>query len=354
MNFEGIDICCPHCRGELEQPSGGQLVCRSCSRRFSIVLGIPDLRVFPDPYIGFAEERAKVGKLVAGFPHFDFEGFIDFYYSITSVVPPQHAQMYKRGLLVGVDRARAWLEAWEAVAGGSAEHGGALLEIGCGTAPLLAAAGGYLPRCGVDIALRWLVVAKKRLEHAGIDLPLICACAEALPFPEPQFDRVVLDSVLEHVKDQAKTLAEAYRVVRGGGALFVATPNRLSIGPDPQTGVWCGSWLPEKWTASIVRRQGGIPPLRHLLTESELATMLFEAGFGTAHLVRLEITKAQRARLSPMQQRLLRLYEGGARVPGLMQFLRRIGPLLHAVARRPQIGQDVERNERGAQSYGAG
>lgn len=349
MDFQGIDICCPLCRGELEQPGGGQLVCLGCSRRFPIVLGIPDLRVFPDPYIGFAEEGAKVQKLAAGYPHFDFEGFMDFYYNITSAVPPQHAQMYKRGLLAGVERARTWLEAWEAAAGGNVERAGALLEIGCGTAPLLVAAGRYALRCGVDIAMRWLVVAKKRLEHAGIELPLICACAEALPFREPQFDRVVLDSALEHVNDQAKTLAEARRVLGGGGALFVATPNRFSIGPDPQTGVWCGSWLPEKWTAAIVRRQGGIPPLRHLLTEAGLAIKLLEAGFGTVKLFRLEITEAQRSRLSPMRQRLLRFYEAGTRVPGFTQILRRIGPLLHAVARRPQIAEEKDPLGGGAQ-----
>ena len=335
MNFNGIDICCPHCRGELEQPGGGQLVCLGCTRRFPITLGIPDLRVFPDPYIGFDDERAKVQKLVAGFPHFDFEGFIDFYYGITSVVPPQHAQMYKRGLLASAGRSRAWLAEWEAAAGGSADRGGALLEVGCGTAPLLEAARGYTPRCGVDIALRWLVVAKKRLEHAGIDLPLICACAEALPFREPQFDRVVFDSALEHLNDQPKALAEARRVLRLAGNLFVATPNRLSIGPDPQTGVWCGSWLPEKWTAAIVRRQGGIPPVRCLLSERELARLLSEAGFEAVNVFRLQITEAQRARLSPLQRRLLNLYEASVRVPGLTQVLRRIGPLLHGVARKP-------------------
>ena len=343
MDYKGIDICCPHCRGELEQPGGGQLVCLGCSRRYPIVLDIPDLRVFPDPYIGFAEERAKVEKLAAGFAHFDFEGFIDFYYGITSVVPPQHAQMYKRGLLAGVDRARDWLAAWETAAGGNAERGDALLEIGCGTAPLLEAAKGYASRVGVDIAMRWLVVAKKRLERAGLDLPLLCACAEALPFRAPQFDRVVLDSALEHVKDQPKTLAEARRVLHFSGALFVATPNRLSLGPDPQTGVWCGSWLPEKWTAAIVRRQGGIPPVRHLLTEGELAILLHEAGFGSVDLFRLQITAAQRARLSPMQQRMLRVYEAGARVPGLTQVLRRIGPLLHAVARKPENSEKILR-----------
>jgi ubiquinone/menaquinone biosynthesis C-methylase UbiE/uncharacterized protein YbaR (Trm112 family) len=335
MNFNGIDICCPHCRGELKQPGGGQLVCLGCARRFPITLGIPDLRVFPDPYIGFADERVKVQKLAAGFPHFDFEGFIDFYYGITSVVPPQHAQMYKRGLLAGADRSRAWLAAWEAAAGGTAERRGALLEIGCGTAPLLESAGGYTPRCGVDIALRWLVVAKKRLEHAGIDLPLICACAEALPFRGPQFDRVVFDSALEHLQDQSKALAEARRVLRPAGNLFVATPNRLSIGPDPQTGVWCGSWLPEKLTAAIVRRQGGIPPVRRLLSERELVRLLSEAGFEAVNVFRLQITEAQRAGLSPLQRRLLNLYEASSQVPGLTQVLRRVGPLLHGVARKP-------------------
>jgi ubiquinone/menaquinone biosynthesis C-methylase UbiE len=344
MNFKGIDICCPHCRSELEQPGGGQLVCLGCRRRFPVVLDIPDLRIAPDPYIGFAEEGAKVQKLAAGFPHFDFEGFIDFYYSITSVVPPQHAQMYKRGLLAGVERARAWLEAWEAAAAGRARPraGGALLEIGCGTAPLLGAASGYAPRCGVDIALRWLVVAKKRLEHAGIDLPLICACAEALPFREPIFDRVVADSALEHMKDQLKTLAEARRVLRPGGSLFVATPNRMSVGPDPQTGVWCGSWLPEKWTAAIVRRQGGIPPVRHLLSRGELARLLVAAGFTEIEIFLPQIPDGQRARFSPFLQRLVRLYEASARLPVGRQILHRIGPLLQAVARNPKMAAMAE------------
>ena len=333
MNFKGIDICCPHCRGDLQRPGEDRLECVSCARQFPIILEIPDLRVFPDPYIGFEEERAKVEKLAAEFPKRDFEGFIDFYYGMTSVVPAQHAQTYKRGLLAGVPRARAWLGAWEAEAGSSAQRG-ALLEIGCGTAPLLQAAGGYARRAGVDIALRWLVVAKKRLEQAGLDLPLICACAEALPFLEPQFDCVVFDSALEHVKDQAKTLDEAHRVLRADGVLFVATPNRRSVGPDPQTGVWCGSWMPKKLTAAIVRRQGGIPPVRRLLSESELAGLLRGAGFERVNLFRLQIAEAQRSRLSSLQQNVLRLYEAGARVPGFKQLLQSIGPLLHAVARK--------------------
>ncbi len=42
--------------------------------------------------------------------------------------------------------------------------------------------------------------------------------------------------------------------------------------------------------------------------------------------------------LSPMQQGKLSLYEAGSRVPGVTQALRRVGPLLHAVARVPSRG----------------
>jgi SAM-dependent methyltransferase len=168
-----------------------------------------------------------------------------------------------------------------------------------------------------------------------MDLPLIAACAEALPFCEPQFDRVVFDSALEHVRDQRRALEEARRVLYKSGCVFVATPNRFSAGPDPQTGIWCGSWLPERWTAARVRRQGGIPPVRRLLSESELAILLFEAGFDCVKLFRPQIPVAQRARLSAIQRGMVQAFEVGSRIPGVTQVLRRVGPLLHAVARRP-------------------
>ena len=208
MNFKGIELCCPQCHGELRRPVTGEMVCQGCARRYPVVLDIPDLRIAPDPYIGIDEEYTKIEKLVARYADFDFEGFVEYYYSITSVVPVHHARAYTRGLLAGEQRARAWLEDWEAASAGAAGtpggSRGALLEVGCGTGPLLVAAERYTPRAGVDIALRWLVVAKKRLERTRADLPLIAACAETLPFREPAFDRVVFDSALEHVRDQRK------------------------------------------------------------------------------------------------------------------------------------------------------
>jgi SAM-dependent methyltransferase/uncharacterized protein YbaR (Trm112 family) len=352
MNFKGIELCCPQCRGDLERPGAAEILCRGCGRRFPVVLDIPDLRLEPDPYIGFEEEHAKIEKLVVRFAELDFEGFVEYYYSITSVVPSHHARAYTRGLLAGEQRAQAWLEDWEAAAGGSLapavhavsppagdppgeESRGALVEVGCGTAPLLVAGSDYAPRVGVDIALRWLVVAKKRLARAGLDVPLIAACAEALPFRGSLFDCAVADSALEHVRDQARVLGELRRVLRPGGRLFVATPNRFSIGPDPQTGVWCGSWMPDTWTAAIVRRQGGIPPLRRLLSAAGLRRLLRVSGFTDIRVFLPRIPAALRAGLSPALRQVVNVYEAALRLPMSRQALRGIGPLLHAVARKP-------------------
>jgi len=337
MLFEGIEICCPRCRDELERPAENVLVCRGCQRRFPMVLGIPDLRVAPDPYIGFEAERAKVDKLVQRFDDYDLEGFIDFYYANTSVVPPQHAALYKRSLLAGVARARGWLDAWEMASGTGMRMNvaeSALLEVGCGTAPLLVAAERYVPRVGVDIALRWLLVGKKRLQQAGLDIPLLCACAEALPFRPSTFDYAVADSALEHFTDQHQALDEMLRAMKPGARLFIATPNRFSIGPDPQTGIWAGSLLPESWTAAIVRRQGGIPPIRRLLSAGQLSRLLSEAGFLGIKVYLPPISAEQRAHFPAPVRAAIALYDAARQLPILRELLRLFGPLLHAVGQR--------------------
>lgn len=333
MNFKGIDICCPHCRAELDRPRENALVCRGCRREFPILLGIPDLRIFPDPYIGIEEDRAKAARLGERFNDFDFQGFVDFYYANTSVVPPQHARLYKRGLLAAPARAENWLACWEAE---GTLRGEELLDVGCGTAPLLSVANRFRTRVGVDIAFRWLVVAKKRLAETGLDLPLICACAEALPFPDKIFDHAVADSTIEHLQDQRKGLAEVRRVLRPGGRLMLSTPNRFSVGPDPHTGVWAGTWLPERWTAALVRRAGGIPPVRQLLSVLALRNLLGDARFHNVRISLPGIPPKQRAQFSPLLRTLTAVYDLLRRLPVSRHLLYLIGPLLQATATRKE------------------
>ena len=112
---------------------------------------------------------------------------------------------------------------------------------------------------GVDIALRWLLVARKRLDEEGLaHVRLVCGCAERLPFCDRGFAGVVAGDVIEHVGDQAATLAEAHRVLVPGGRLFLASPNRFSLAPEPHVQVWGVGYLPRRWMAPYVRWTRGI------------------------------------------------------------------------------------------------
>jgi ubiquinone/menaquinone biosynthesis C-methylase UbiE len=62
-------------------------------------------------------------------------------------------------------------------------------------------------------------LARARVRAPGV--PLVLARAEALPFRDGVFDTVVSGLVLCSVTDPAAALAEARRVLRGGGALRV-------------------------------------------------------------------------------------------------------------------------------------
>jgi 2-polyprenyl-3-methyl-5-hydroxy-6-metoxy-1,4-benzoquinol methylase/uncharacterized protein YbaR (Trm112 family) len=340
MIFNGVEICCPHCRGDLRETGDPptELGCEACGRSFPVICGIPDLRVFPDPYIDMEADRAKGMRVAARLDELSFAELVEYYYSITSVVPPQHARQYTRGLLAAQARAQATLASWAGAAGARSGGLGNVLEIGCGTGPLLVAAAPHAARvAGVDIAFRWLVVARKRLAEAGVDATLICACAEALPFPDDSFDRVLAESAIEHVADQRQALAECYRVTRAGGSVGMSTPNRLSLGPDPQAGVWAGGMLPERWIAAYVRAQGGIPPRRRLLAAGALQRLVEASGFERVKVFLPDIPEGQRRHFSGITGLLMDVYRVARTLPVARAALRWVGPMLLAVAEKPVL-----------------
>lgn len=53
------------------------------------------------------------------------------------------------------------------------------------------------------------------------------AAGEQLPYPSNHFDLVLSHEVLEHVQDDAKTIAEMVRVLKPGGRAVIFCPNRL-------------------------------------------------------------------------------------------------------------------------------
>ncbi|MCI0432714.1 MAG: class I SAM-dependent methyltransferase, partial [Gemmatimonadetes bacterium] len=267
--LRGLVLVCPVCHGDLADESATALRCAACGRNFPIIAGIPDLRLESGPYISLEADRAKALLLERECAGLDFAASVQRYYELAEKVPAFQARRFIRSQLAAAGRAAHSLDRWESSSGGAA--GGVLLEIGCGTAPLLVAAATRYPRMvGVDIALRWLVMAQKRLAEAGLESPLVSASAESLPFREQAFDRIVLDSTIEHVRDQRRAFAECRRTLRAGGWMFLSTPNRFSLGPDPHTGLPAGGWLPDALTAAYVRRRGGRPPERRLLSAGDL------------------------------------------------------------------------------------
>jgi len=335
--WRALDLRCPRCRGLLHETGAGEpeLRCEPCHRVYPVVCDIPDLRVFDDPYIAAADDRAKGRRIAERAADTDLAGLLAWYYANTPAVPPADAQRYIRGMLGAAARSAAMLAAWDE--GRAAGGGRVLLDLGCGTASLLVAArqgGRCAAAVGVDIAFRWLVVARKRLEEAGVGAPLVCACAEALPFGDARFDVVAAESTLEVVEDQRAALAEARRTLRTGGRLYLTTPNRLSLGPDPHLGVPAGGWWPPALLAWAARRRGAVPPRRRLLSWRALRRSVGRAGFRVERLFPPPAPPGLRH-----GSRALALAAGAydvmARTPVVRLPLLLVGPLLALTAERP-------------------
>jgi SAM-dependent methyltransferase len=103
----------------------------------------------------------------------------------------------------------------------SARRGGArLLDVGCSLGYTLVAGRSLgLEASGVDVS----EVAVAHCRELGFDCKV--AGLEALPFPARQFTVVTMKHVLEHTAVPREALREARRVLRPGGALFIAVPH---------------------------------------------------------------------------------------------------------------------------------
>lgn len=75
---------------------------------------------------------------------------------------------------------------------------------------------------------------------------------EKLPFKDGEFDVVVSNHVVEHTPDQETHLNEALRVLKPGGLLYIATPNKLWLS-DPHYKLPFVSWLPRGIASKYVR-----------------------------------------------------------------------------------------------------
>jgi SAM-dependent methyltransferase len=104
------------------------------------------------------------------------------------------------------------------------------LELGCGAAQwsIALARAGARP-VGLDLSEGQLEHARRLIADAGVDVPLVHASAESIPFPDASFDIVFCDYGAMTFADPYLTVPEVARVLRPGGlfAFSHASPIRM-------------------------------------------------------------------------------------------------------------------------------
>jgi SAM-dependent methyltransferase/uncharacterized protein YbaR (Trm112 family) len=334
-------LACPACRTPLAAEPD-ELTCEGCRRRFPVVCGIPDLRLRSDRYLSLDADREKARALAQHGN--DFETLVRAYWAMTPEVPPALARRYADHMLDGPRRAASHARRIVALTDGrpspplyphpaDATAPDPVLDVGCGTGGLLVALARLgRPVVGVDLALRWLVVARAALGAAGVDGLLVAADGGRLPFARGAFGAVSCVETLEHAEDQRGLLHGGRSALGPGGVLYLVTANRFTVAVEPTSGLWGVGLLPRRWAPGYVARR------RHTryqffrpLSTGELGAMLGpepDARVSPAVL-------APPAIVAPAWRRGAHaLYDTVIRWPAPRRLLRPIVPHLEVVVRR--------------------
>ena len=101
-----------------------------------------------------------------------------------------------------------------------------LLDVACGGGVFLYHAEQRVTCSGIDISEVAIEYAKKLLKKAKVAV----GKAEALPYPDNEFDFVTCLGSLEHFLDMDRALQEMGRVLTGDGKLLILVPNSYFLG----------------------------------------------------------------------------------------------------------------------------
>lgn len=326
-------FCCPLCRGDLDLAAESYR-CESCTTTYPVILGIPDFRVRADAYISVEDDRAKAVRLEQLCRDLSFADSVRQYWDITEHENPELVAQYIRGVLSAVargSRVLGSLDRFDRENGRDCLAAGErVLDLGCGSGGgLVAAAARGASVVGCDVALRWLVIARKRLVESGFDGELVCANAEHLPFRGASFSRVLAVNLLEHADDAAQLLSEIERTLAGDCSCLLVTPNRLAPAPDPHFRLWGLGLLPDSLGSVYVRLCRGRPSAGiHLWSIFGLVRAARAAGYRLVRSGVPEFERSEATGLRGVEAWLLRLYNRVVRVPVLLKVLLMFGPVL--------------------------
>lgn len=310
-----------------------QYRCPTCGRTFDVVAGIVDLRGELEGFDTDADQRLALELDAADAT---FEELLRQYWRKQPQVRSAAAERFVLGDLRAGDRAMLVAEQIASQVGARTLTNGRVLEVGAGTGALGAALARQAALVVVtDVSLAWLVLAKRRMQSSALDDVTLIACAgDRLPFPSQAFDLVVGADVIEHVPDAGGAIRSCARVLRGGGWLWVSTPNRWSLTPEPHVRLWGVGLLPRPVARQYVRRfrnldYGDI----HTLSRRQLQALLSVID-DSARVRAPSIVAPVQAGYSRPARRLIDLYNMMCRSGLGQRVLLLVGPLFHGVAQR--------------------
>ncbi len=163
---------------------------------------------------------------------------------------------------------------------------GHALDIGTGPGhiPVLAAERApALSITAIDLAEEMLARARKRVEAAGLSdrITVRRGDAKRLPFADGSFDVVFSNTILHHIEEPVRLLAEARRVLKPGGALLIRDLRRPETLDEARR-------LVDLHAAGGTARQRALlfDSLHAALTEQEMVETAALAGLGGARIWR--------------------------------------------------------------------
>jgi len=320
---------CPLCKQKLTSQNQA-FSCSACGRTYPVVLGIPDLRIYSDPYITIEQDHEKGRIVQAQAERMAFAELLRFYWENVSL-PPTPVDLregFMRHLLSDETRFETLQQQLGA--------GKSCLDVGCGASSLVGLAQRRFDLViGCDVAFRWLVLARKRLQEMGVAANLVCCCADYLPFAPETFDVVTAISLLEHVKDAQAVVRECGRVQGPGARLFAWTANRFSLAPEPHVGVWGVGFLPRRWMPVYVKWCRGLSYDKlHLLSCFEVSRSFKNARYESLRFSLPHVREedlAGRGMFEKLGARFFRLLSG---IPLFRWFLIPLSPALLVLAKK--------------------
>lgn len=271
---------CPLCMDVLYNVKKKLLSCKKCYCKFPVILGIPDFRTNQIKSKEQEEEESRVKVLSNRFHSCSFHELVKLHSSMIKKRPGILGDLDKKIRLSAGKRGKdkySFLSSFLSSNKTGNALEGSILEIGCGVGDMLP----YFSKKGafvaaLDISMDLLIIAKKLIVEQGLtNVWLACCEAERLPIIPDSMNLIYASHVIEHLRNQKRSIEEIHRTLKTDGIFYFDSPNRFSITYEPHVQLLFVGYLPRFLMNAYSLKFRGIPYNdKHLLSYFELHRLL--------------------------------------------------------------------------------